>query len=157
MGRRPILWSLIISLWSPQEVVKFDSSPFYREGGHHTFGLAALAVIIDLPPTQAGRGRSLSIHSSTITHQLAWCQSRLPAAALGELGARLETAILKYVDVCSMLCVVMQNFFGLRRWRAENSIRCQHAAWISVVHGSTRRSFALLEGSVLQGALCTQG
>ena len=33
MGRRPILWSLIISLWSPQEVVKFDSSPFYREGG----------------------------------------------------------------------------------------------------------------------------
>ena len=60
-----------------------------------------------IPPT-ASCSRPLallSIHCcSTITHQLSWCQSRRPAAALGELGPRLENAILEYVILQHSLC-----------------------------------------------------
>ena len=79
-----------------------------------------------------------SIHCSTITHQLAWCQSRLFAAALGELGPRLEIAILEYAILQHSLC--RRAKFSACGGRAENSSRCQHAARIRVVHGSTRRS-----------------
>ena len=78
----------------------------------------------------------------------------LPAAALGELGPRLENAILEYVNLQHSLCR-RAKVFRLPR-HAENSGQCQHAVRISVVRGSTRRYFALLEGSLLEGALCTQ-
>ena len=79
-----------------------------------------------------------SIHCSTITHQLTWCQSRLFAAALGELGPRLEIAILEYAILQHSLC--RRAKFSACGGRAENSSRCQHAARIRVVRGSTRRS-----------------
>ena len=77
------------------------------------------------------------------------------AAALGELGPRLENAIIEYVILRHSLRR-RANIFRLRRACAENSGKCLHTARISVVRGSTRRVFALLEGSLLQGALCIQ-
>jgi len=55
---------------------------------------------------------------------------------------------------CSIVCVAVKIFFACGG-HAENSGKCLHAARISVVRGSTRRSFALLEGSLLQGAICS--
>ena len=55
-----------------------------------------------------------AIHCSTITHQLAWCQYRQSAAALSELGPRLENAILEYVILQHSLCR-RAIFFRLRR------------------------------------------
>ena len=76
------------------------------------------------------------------------------AAAFSELGPQLENAILEYVILQHYLC--RRAAFSACGGRAKDSGRCQHAARISVVRGSTRRSFALLEGSLQQGAHCTQ-
>ena len=102
---------------------------------------AALAVIIPPNGELAAAGRS-SIHP--LLHPPAsWCQSRIyshiccsaaaAAAALSELGARLENVILEYVILRHSLCRRANCL------RPENSGGCQHAARISVVRGSTRR------------------
>ena len=102
MGRRPITTGGVKSSSTRNAVLFPAVSPFLPRGGHHTFGLAALAVII--PPNGELQPATPPCHCSTITHQLTWCQSRLFAGALGELGPRLENTILEYVILQHSLC-----------------------------------------------------
>ena len=151
MGRRPILWTALTFLWTHQEGRNLILALFTERGAPHLRARCARCDHTfdgELQPATPP-----SIHCSTITHQLTWCQFRLFAAALGELGPRLEIAILEYAILQHSL--FRRAKFSACGGRAENSSRCQHAARISVVRGSTRRSFALLEGSLLQGALCS--
>ena len=146
MGRRPISFGQINTRVDTLERRNLILALFTEREASH---LRARCARCD-QSSDASWPRPLLLHPQLHhhPHQLAWCQSRLPAAALSELGPRLENAIVKYVDVCSILCVAVQKFSACGG-HAENSIRCQHAAWISVVRGSTRRPFALLQGSVL--------
>ena len=153
MGRRPISFGHISPRSTSQERRNLILGLFTERGASHLRARCArcdhTASHGELQPAAPP-----SIHCSTITHQLTWCQFRLFAAALGELGPRLENAILEYVILQHSLC--RRAKFSACGGRAENSSRCQHAARISVIRGSTRRFFARLEGSLLQGALCTQ-
>ena len=149
MGRRPISFGQISPRVDTQERLNLILG--HQEGGitlrarcarcDHTSGELQPAT----PPSTAPPSR--------ITHQLAWCHSRLFAAALGELGPRLENAILDYVILQHSLC--RRARFSSPAAGMLRTERRQHAAWISVVRVSTRRSFAPDEGSLLQGALCT--
>ena len=96
------------------------------------------------------------------------CPSTAPPSPTSWLGVNLASLLLLWVSLGRGLKMPFSSTSTLqhslcRRARFSSPAagmlrteRCQHAAWFSVVRVSTRRSFALDEGSLLQGALCTQ-
>ena len=70
MGRRPISFGHISQKVPPQERRNLILALFTERGASHL--RARCARCDHTSDARAGRGRSLSIHSSTITHQLAW-------------------------------------------------------------------------------------
>ena len=100
MGAPPhFIWPHSPEVYPPGKA-KFDSLALYTErGASHTFGLAALAVIIP-PRRRAAAGRS-AIHP--LLHHLPPAGlvpiSPVFSTVLGELGPQLENAFLEYVII----------------------------------------------------------
>ena len=153
MGRRPISFGHISQKVPPQERRNLILALYTERGAPH---LRARCARCD--HTSDGElQQAAPLHPSTAPPSpTSWLGANLACLLLlsASLGRGLKMPFSS-TSFCSMLCVAVQISLACGG-RAENSGRCQHAARISVMRGSTRRSFALLEGSFLQGALCTQ-
>ena len=151
MGRRPISFGHISPRSTSQERRNLILGLFTERGASH---LRARCARCD--HTSASCSRPLRRPSTAPPSPTSWLGANLACLLLlsASLGRGLKMPFSS-TSFCSIICVAVQIFLACGG-RAENSGRCQHAARISVVRGSTRRYFVRLEGSLLQGALCTQ-
>ena len=152
MGRRPISFGHISRGSTSQERRNLILGLFTERGASHLRARCARCDHTSGELQPALRRPLLRHHASPTS----WLGAILACLLL--LSASLRCGLkmpFSSTSFCSILLCRCAKVFRLRR-HAENSGRCQHTARISVVRGSTRRSFALLEGFSLQGALCTQ-
>jgi len=155
MGRRPISFGHISPRSTSRERRDLILGLFTERGASHLRARCARCDHtfdgeLQLQPAAPGRP------STAPPSPTSWLGANIASLLLlsASLGRGLKMPFSS-TSFCSIFCVAVP-FFSACGGRAENSSRCQHAARTSVVRGSTRRYFVRLEGSLLQGALCTQ-
>ena len=153
MGRRPISFGHISLRSTSQERRNLILALYTERGASH---LRARCARRDHTSATASCSRPLRRPSTAPPSPTSWLGANIASLLLlsASLGRGLKMPFSS-TSFCSIFCVAVP-FFSACGGRAENSSRCQHAARTSVVRGSTRRYFVRLEGSLLQGALCTQ-